>query len=409
MAAWLHGPASMVLGAPLLGAPFRGLARLMLRPREICEHGDVAATDALGTGASVDFLRERDPGLFAFSEAEDGWCAFELGQGAKASAAGDRDSAAEDSGGAFRVLTWNVLMDEFNEHVPGVIHTSSRHKYIVHLVTTECPELICFNEVDADFLARLCQNEVVRERYLLTDCAAEECSAGSVHRAVAGETLGRDWGNVILLRKDFPALTGFSTHLIKGEIGRVDSVVLSLHLGDKRLAVISAHLQSRAENSHIRRSELELIFSALSLPAQQAESQDFPEGVALVPKPDQILLLGDLNMHSEHENVLFDGTLFHDVWLKLGNLPQDGVTWDGQGNSLIQRMYCGIDDRRMRLDRLWLSADDGGVVQPSRIEIFGRALVPDDFLDPGLLDRPRYLTPSDHYGLMTTLVPKNSD
>lgn len=70
---------------------------------------------------------------------------------------------------------------------------------------------------------------------------------------------------------------------------------------------------------------------------------------------NNIILLGDLNLHFLHEDSFIYDNGFIDIWREI--YPnEEGYTWDPSQNALINRIFV-FDNRKMRLDRILLKKD----------------------------------------------------
>ena len=67
---------------------------------------------------------------------------------------------------------------------------------------------------------------------------------------------------------------------------------------------------------------------------------------------NNVFLAGDLNMGFPGENKALDEYGFHDLWLEKYS-HFNGFTWDPLRNKILT-VINPFDDRRSRLDRIWL-------------------------------------------------------
>ena len=154
--------------------------------------------------------------------------------------------------------------------------------------------------------------------------------------------------------------------------------------------LVSAHLCSRDYNKHIRTKELYKINSNLkTLPSSIGGDENIRQSVKNALRNHNVILLGDLNLHCPSENKILMENGFNDLWLELYS-HRDGYTWDPARNTMINIMLP-FDNRRMRLDRIWLK--DSKQLDLEDISIFADSKL-------GCW----YLYPSDHFGLKARIV-----
>jgi hypothetical protein len=103
---------------------------------------------------------------------------------------------------------------------------------------------------------------------------------------------------------------------------------------------------------------------------------------------DSVFILGDLNFHSEHENV-FIPTGYIDLWTFLREF-REGFTYDPETNPLIARKLSP-ERRRMRLDRVLTDINVEKLI-PLSIDVFGAFSIPGE--------ERSGIFPSDHYGIV---------
>ena len=94
-----------------------------------------------------------------------------------------------------------------------------------------------------------------------------------------------------------------------------------------------------------------------------------------------IIILGDFNYHMKHETKYIYQNDFSDLWLEKvarnqneANFDENGYTWDGQTNSMINRILP-FDNRRMRLDRI-ICKNDAQNIKFEDMRIFANQKMP---------------------------------
>ena len=139
-----------------------------------------------------------------------------------------------------------------------------------------------------------------------------------------------------------------------------------------------------------------------------------------LPGCDLHILAGDMNFHKETENTVYLSKDYQDCWLS-SNPDSPGYTFDSHNNKLIHVMFGGMEDRRMRLDRILLY-DKKQILKIREMNIIGtKPIYPNRvyrnhfglyalslLLRGAIYDSERiysrYLHNSDHYGLSTTFA-----
>ena len=300
----------------------------------------------------------------------------------------DGGLSAEDP---LRVVSFNVLMDMFEKWVSGVIRTPERHTAIVAWLATLGAHVIVLNEATPEFVALVVADPYLQANFRLTEVDGEALHPHGVLVLVAHSI------PVISVHKVYSMLLLRKRCKIKEKAARPVVVVRIALPSGLVLGVCGVHLASRVKEIAQRRQQLRDLFRLFAL-GTSPTGGDGP-GVLGV---HQALIVGDLNMHSEGENTMIAAP-YADAWLAVNEeVPLTAsCTWDGETNKLIQAMLLGTDKRKMRLDRMLLSAplapvDDGSGRAPGQalevtaMEIIGREeRVPDTDL-----------TLSDHYGLL---------
>ena len=115
---------------------------------------------------------------------------------------------------------------------------------------------------------------------------------------------------------------------------------------------------------------------------------------------NNIVIMGDFNMHFPGENQAIDRYHFYDLWLQQHS-HFDGLTSDSKKN-ILRHYMMPLDNRRMRLKRMWMKQSED--IDLGEINMIGTKSI-DSY----------YQFPSDHFGLSATFcksstgfVPQNT-
>lgn len=305
---------------------------------------------------------------------------------------------------SLKVLTYNLMMNAYEKFVPRVVHSTYRYQATIKMLRDCDADIICLDEVDAEFRALLSRESFVRDNYMITDVDPLQ----AVVLADAPLKL-RSHEVVVLLRRSFK-LVGEATQLRsivqvprRGVIQQTEaraSFIVRIWLGDQIFAIAAAHLEAYNSRFESRAHQLEDIYKYVQLPEQAPTDSSDLETVSA----DQVVVLGDFNFHQEAESAAIVSPYF-DVWSRVNpdRTEAESYTWDGPNNNLIQAMFLGIDERRMRLDRVVLSEGSTSILRPTTIERFGLQTVGEVLgEDSNVPAEASILHPSDHWGLMTT-------
>jgi len=284
---------------------------------------------------------------------------------AEALTATRRRRAAEGRGA--RLVTWNVLFDPAG--------AGPRWEALLEEVAAAAPDVVCFQEAVPCF-ARLALAQAWAARYFASD--------GGDGRSVAPE------GELVLVGRWLAEGTGkepaFSHHALPSDQGR-RLVVCELRPG---VAVATAHFESLAGRSAVRREQLELAQRLLA-----------PYGAAA--------LLGDFNCLEEADAESLAGLSrggWADAWpsaqLREG-ADAEGLTYDPARNALAAAKKGAAGGRLDRAFLRGLSATgeeaSGDAVLVRRAWLLGAQP-----LAPSAGHAPAGLWPSDHFGLGVDLA-----
>src|SRR5205823_5412575 len=107
-----------------------------------------------------------------------------------------------------------------------------------------------------------------------------------------------------------------------------NAIVLSLF--DDQLTICATHLSAYKSLDKRRAAQLKEL------------SQYLPRSSSVI--------LGDLNLHTDRENVAVTNSGYYDLWQSTKQDPY-GYTWDSTTNKLINNIFPWVN-RKMRLDRI---------------------------------------------------------
>jgi endonuclease/exonuclease/phosphatase family metal-dependent hydrolase len=266
--------------------------------------------------------------------------------------------------------TFNVLNNVKSKILELILRSEARFDYQLKEVFPKLnSDIICLNEITPLFYDKL----------LLSEWA----NAGGLHFSFTGIT-GNAHENLVISRFPFKILH------IPGNSRRI--VFTLFQNNEKSFLVISVHLVAFEELFRYRDSQIKLIrkiLSDLKAIAELSNLSDLGHAIA----NNNIILLGDLNLHHSFEtNYIYDNDLI-DTWLEIR--PNNiGYTWDPLINSLIGKFLI-FDNRRMRLDRICIASESKNI-EVTEISQFANQKI------NGYLS----LFPSDHFGLIAKIEIK---
>ncbi|KAF0975616.1 hypothetical protein FDP41_005610 [Naegleria fowleri] len=258
-----------------------------------------------------------------------------------------------------KIGTFNVLFDLVPFFIKPIIRSRQRYAYTVQLLKQENFDILVLNEVTAEFLKILQQDEFFKTNYYFSDIfkVENDHSFGSLRTSdTLNESLGRKMGNLILskyapdymymelkIHESRPVIYAFFSHVPKMHSNMFNNrTTVTDH--SSQLCIIGAHTTAMTEFAMKRRHELLAIISHPLL--QRATKND--EG-STNSKLD-VILMGDLNLHDEKEDVVISDMNFIDAWNE--TRTSKGYTFDSSLNDLVRWMFYGMEIRRMRLDRI---------------------------------------------------------
>jgi len=274
------------------------------------------------------------------------------------------DNTKEDTLPAkLNVVTLNVLVPY--PYLSWIQRNQERYLYQLDLLKQTNADFIGLNEVNHFYLELLLKQQWVRDKYYVSDISQEETSSV--------DTIGQKHGTVLLM-KYRPTAMHFDTITVEYR----DSKPVIAEYKTSGKAICAVHLTAYKEYPHIREQQLQQIIKFMDTGLQ---CKDY-------------LIMGDLNIHLDSENATLAKLTLRDLWTEANGEKDPGYTFDGTENSLIKMIYCRMESRRMRLDRIMVSAQSQWKAKEMKI-IANKAMYQDSYWD--------WLYPSDHYGLEAQL------
>ncbi|EFC49831.1 predicted protein [Naegleria gruberi] len=292
---------------------------------------------------------------------------------------------------SFKLGSLNIMDEKYKIIRSIIIRDDERFVHTVKLLEEENFNVLALNEVTPRFLKRLQDSEFFSKNYFFTDIVNDDVT-DSVNKS-----LGSGFQGNLILSKVCP----IAVHLIENPISK--HFVLATFECDstEKLCMISAHTLAYAKNVEQRKTELKSIANN-----------------SYVQEMDQVIILGDLNLHAESEDEIIEEIGFRDVWKETRS--DKGYTFDPLINSFIRFKYLGMEKRRMRLDRILIrNSNTLGACQPMKlfankpIHESSKHLSAEPLNTPlwytlfnilfGNINRKDYLFYSDHFGMKVQL------
>ena len=285
------------------------------------------------------------------------------------------------------VVTWNVWF--------SALELERRIRHILCTMQSMQPDVACFQEVTAHFVAVLRHDSALNAEYDVF----EDVSPASGFPA-------KSYGALIMCKKTHAAT--FSRHNLTSLMER-DLLVAELQLGKgQRACVATVHLESMdSHNVRVQQmKEIKDVFSSKSS-ALLAQSPS-----TICSACDPVILCGDFNFCSDSNwgvppseaSPLYNNDLsaifpdFVDVWPQLHATDGlKGYTWDCCSNLMLKDK--GTKDPLCRLDRVLLRSD--GRWRASSVDMLGTSSIHTLQLpgDAGSTGAGVSVFPSDHFGL----------
>jgi endonuclease/exonuclease/phosphatase family metal-dependent hydrolase len=285
------------------------------------------------------------------------------------------------------VVTWNVWFDS--------LERERRIRHILCTMQSMQPDVACFQEVTAHFIAVLRHNSALNAEY---DVFEDVSPAFGVS--------AKSYGALIMCKKTYAAT--FSRHNLTSLMER-DLLVAELQLGKgQRACVATVHLESM-DSHNVRVQQMKEIKDVFSSKSSALLAQS-PSTVCSACDP--VVFCGDFNFCSDSNwgvppseaSPLYNNDLsaifpdFVDVWPQLHATDGlKGYTWDCCSNLMLKDK--GNKDPLCRLDRVLMRSD--GRWRASSVDMLGTSSIHTLQLpgDAGSAGASVSVFPSDHFGL----------
>ncbi len=246
------------------------------------------------------------------------------------------------------VMTYNVLADP--------VAPERRATAIGDIIRTHQPDIIALQEVAPWFLKLLLANSEIADSYQIPNFdGADQCPGGQL-------VLSRH----PIIQADWTTLSGPQ---------RRTAVAMTVSIEGRQTVVATTHMESPLEAGNVRAQQLRQLFQ-------------------LAGTSSEVLVLGDFNFGDGELEEREIPSTFVDAWTMLH--PDDpGFTWDIE-RSLMAKRGSFPNEPSRRIDRVLIRSQ---IYQSGTIKIVG-----DQPLSEG-----SGLFPSDHFGLVATIVPKQTE
>nr|XP_027207911.1 tyrosyl-DNA phosphodiesterase 2-like [Penaeus vannamei] len=243
----------------------------------------------------------------------------------------------------FRLLTWNVDgLDEKN--------LKKRTKTVAKIIELE--------KVDIVFL-----QELVPETYSYLEDLLPQFVF------IAGGS--REYFVATLLRRTTVYFDGHNLIQFQNSVMGRNLLCVEAHIGEVKLNLLNAHLESTAEFSRQRTEQLSMAFSRMKSAANNSST----------------IFAGDLNLRDkEVEQARLPGDIY-DLWEACGRRNECRWTWDTQRNTNLE--IPGQHKPRCRFDRVYLRPSNPPIITPRHFGLVGLEKV-----------RGTQSFPSDHWGII---------
>lgn len=284
-------------------------------------------------------------------------------------------------------VTLNVLFNEHNgnSYKSNIIFSKERYEHILNELSKSGADIITLNEVTKMFLRMIEECEWVRQNYFISEISLVNDEISCVY----------PFGNLIITKLPPSDCQIIKVHTLPRFI--VTGIFNIKNKDDKmiKFSVSSGHLISRVENFKKRECQMDNLVLNLSY-----------------LNTDVNIIQGDMNYHSESE---LKPIGYCDAWKQLYDIKENpGYTFDSKINHMHQEMWYGFENRRMRLDRVFMSNKNTLKVAKMKV-IFNEPVYENNdcyvhkkwyekilsFVTDTSKNKETYLFSSDHFGLET--------
>lgn len=286
-----------------------------------------------------------------------------------------------------KLITYNVWF--------GELEMETRNNAIFKILEEEEADIICLQEVTAPFVRGLIEQEWVCRKYTVVD----------INPKFVGS-----YGSYILWMSGSLPEVSLSLYPLPTTMDR-NALIASFCVNNETFACCTVHLESLG-TAPIRLSQIQIISQILK-PSQNAvilgdfnfdsdinydqllikrkakNDPQYNEKEYIIPPSSTILENCGLCKHlSDYDDAW--------VYLKNDNPADKGYTFDSEVNKMCVEYGSGYE--QMRYDRVMVkSRSEGFGWEPCEIRLLGTQSIQEG------------LWPSDHFGIVVTLVYKNDD
>lgn len=289
------------------------------------------------------------------------------------------DKVAQTNKMPLTIATYNVLCDIWDNtlHFPKIRFTK---------------QIQMLKELNADIL---CLQEVTHNYYFNFLTTTTQSWTKYYYKHVDTRLNDADYlnkqimGNVILSKYPIINSSNFTWH--DDKLDR-PAIVAIIQLPHAKLAIINVHLKAQENDAACKTRKLQM-------------QKMYHYAKEQLQQVDEVIILGDLNLHWDAENENIPAESWYDCWQLKGQ--DKGYTMDCETNGLLKHMYPTWMER-LRLDRiLWRKkkTDAEYTIWLESIEVFGEKPIFSG-LDDITMPNAKLVNccASDHYGIKATFI-----
>eukprot|EP01064_Diplonema_japonicum_P005157 TRINITY_DN1345_c2_g1_i1.p1 TRINITY_DN1345_c2_g1~~TRINITY_DN1345_c2_g1_i1.p1 ORF type:complete len:1279 (+),score=238.38 TRINITY_DN1345_c2_g1_i1:56-3838(+) len=231
-----------------------------------------------------------------------------------------------------KMITWNVLFGKFDYEL---INCETRWTALLAKLASEAPDIVCLQETDETFTAKLLSTPYIRDNFIITDHQCTEFGPDSI---------------ILIENTGFVAAVTARLHQFNPH---VNSVIIDTVIGGKTVGICSLHLTS------------DMATGAASKRAVQLESL-----FSILHTYDHVLMAGDFNFGDGSENDGIDWGKHRDAWTRLhgSDIKSLPPTFDPVTNPLAALNTATFVSKRM--DRVVYRSKDNTIL-PVSINLIG--------------------------------------
>tara|TARA_R110002110_G_scaffold33533_1_gene114836 strand:+ start:156842 stop:157888 length:1047 start_codon:yes stop_codon:yes gene_type:complete len=263
-------------------------------------------------------------------------------------------SSIQTSPKEMKLLTYNIWGAPQDSGSP-YFKFPERSAAVLKIIKSEEPDVICLQEVSADWAEAILNNPYIRDNFYSTDFNSERVKSY--------------FGLSQIILSKYPIISAKVYGLPGYEIYTL--LQAELQVGPSKVSVNNVHLHSSKQYSTFRKAQLETMFKILGEGGEQTQ-----------------IVAGDFNFGDDAEENRHISKAFDDLWLKLKN-GDPGYTEDTDINKM--RLNFKQASKQERYDRVLLNGNDNEYLKPAFIKKIGTRPI----------DGGADTWPSDHFGLLT--------